>query len=68
MNTNRRTTPERRSPHELSVHAVDGGLETRCACGKQVGGNRYEDRVTMSLGDLLELVRLHSNEVNYPKG
>jgi len=62
-----RRAPRRNVAHELSVH-YSLGLIVKCSCGMVVGGRRYEDRSTISLSDLLELVRLHSSQLNHPAG
>jgi hypothetical protein len=65
MRTNERRK-RGRDKHALAVHLAKGGgaLEVRCTCGVVVGGQRFLDPVEISLSDLLELVRLHSQQVN----
>ena len=49
--------------HTLTVKALgDHQLRVICTCGMVVGGKRYTDRTSVTLTDLLELVRLHSPE------
>lgn len=67
MPMNRERREGRRRDHELAVH-YNLGLIVRCSCGMTVGGRRYEDRTVITLSDLLELVRLHSSQINHPSG
>jgi hypothetical protein len=74
MTDRRRPRAFEGNPHHLAVHLVTDPrtdlplapqylpkvLQVRCACGVIVGGKRFADRTAISLGDLLELVRLHS--------
>lgn len=62
MNNNRRA--ERPERHGLRVSVVGGALQVSCSCGTVVGGRRYEDATMMTLADLLELVRLHSMQLD----
>lgn len=50
--------------HSLYVRAYAEGLTVRCMCGRTIGGQRFEDRTMITLADLLELVRLHSSDIN----
>lgn len=63
----RRDNRRRDRRHELAVH-YNLGLLVKCSCGMTVGGRRYEDRMVITLSDLLELVRLHSSQLDHPAG
>lgn len=64
MNQQNRRRPTPHERHTLSVHVVAERLIVLCRCGKTVGGKRMEDRRAMSLIDLIELIRIHSQEVD----
>lgn len=58
-----------RTGHALCVYTtLEGYLEVRCDCGMVVGGKRFEDRTKLTLGDMLELVRLHRRQLDSGKG
>jgi hypothetical protein len=52
--------------HETSVMAtLQGVLVVQCSCGFKLGG-RYEDRMVMTLSDILAILRQHQSELNSP--
>jgi hypothetical protein len=50
--------------HSLRVSVLDGALQVVCSCGATLTGKRHEDTTMMTLSDLLELVRIHSADLN----
>lgn len=56
-------TERRRQPngqeHALAVRNNAGQLEVTCACGQHIATRRDGDTQTISLSDLLGLVRVH---------
>lgn len=64
FNESERRRSNRPDQHETTILAtLDGKLQVRCKCGLRMG-KRYEDSMVMSLGDIMEIIRMHHTELD----